>query len=383
MRNQRRMRRRGTGSALVGRVAALLATGLLGACASEGPFDSQAYLRQQYALHVGSERAAQIEVPFALDEATRVEIQKRVKPSGSEVQRANDIGSFIFRDLDLVYEATPTRNAVDTFRAHRGNCLSFGNLFMGVARLQRLNAFYVEVADAQSWSYERGTVVSQGHIVAGLSVTGELKVYDFLPERPKSYRKFEPIDDLLAAAHYFNNLGAEALLAGDEARALAHVRLASEIAPRFDKGLNNLGVVLARRGDLEGALAAFRRGLEVKPDSEPILTNLLRTYQQLGRTDNAEAMFALLDQQRASNPYYYLYKGERALAQGDTRTALAEMTEALRRGSDLPEVHVGLAKVYVALGELGKARHHVSRALRLDSTHDEARRLADLLGPER
>lgn len=370
-------------SVRLGRVMAWLATAGLVACAAVGPFDSQVYLRQQFALQVGSTRAAQIEVPFALDETTRAAIEKRVRPSGSEVQRANEITSFIFDSLDLVYEAMPTRNAVETFRDRRGNCLSFVNLFMGVARLQRLNAFYVEVEDAQSWSYSHGTVVSQGHIVAGLSVGGELEIYDFMPESPKSYRKFKPIDDLLATAHYFNNLGAEALLAGDVERALARVRLAAEIAPHFDKALNNLGVVLARRGELDAAAAAFQRGLEAAPESEAVLTNLLRTYQQLGRAGDAEAVFARLDQQRVSNPLYFVYKGERALARGDTRTALEQMTEALRRGSDIAEVHVGLAKVYIALGDLDKARHHLGRALRLDAAQAEARRLERMLGDER
>jgi hypothetical protein len=91
---------------------ALLTVACLAACAAERPFDSQAYLRQQFALQVGSARAAQIEVPFALDEPTRAAIELRVRPSGSEVQRANEITSFIFDSLDLLYEATPTRNAI-------------------------------------------------------------------------------------------------------------------------------------------------------------------------------------------------------------------------------------------------------------------------------
>lgn len=55
------------------------------------------------------------------------------------------------------------------------------------------------------------------------------------------------------------------------------------------------------------------------------------------------------------------------------------MTQALRRDSELPEVHIGLAKVYLAVGDLKRARHHFGRALKLEATHGEARQLAALL----
>jgi Tfp pilus assembly protein PilF len=56
------------------------------------------------------------------------------------------------------------------------------------------------------------------------------------------------------------------------------------------------------------------------------------------------------------------------------------MAKALRQNTELPEVHVGLVKVYMALGELEKARHHLERALQLDATQEEALRYARLLG---
>jgi len=361
-------------------LASSLALGALAGCElAYRPFDSEGYLRGFYAERVGAARAREIEVPFALDAEARAFLTKRLKPSGSEVQRANDIVNYIFHDLHLEYELRPTRNAAETLRTRRGNCLSFVNLFVGISRLQRLNAFYVEVTDAQSWTHSRGAVLSQGHIVGGLSSTGSLQIFDFLPETQKTYRKFKPIDDLTAAAHYFNNLGAEALLDGDEERAMRWLTLAAEVAPQFEKAENNLGVALARQGKLEEALVAFQRGLELSPDNEAILTNLVRTDQQLGRRADAAAVLAQLDRLQVKNPYFFLYKGDQALADGDLTEALKQMAEALRRGSELADVHLGLVKVYIAQGDLEKARHHLARALRLDAPNPEARRFAAML----
>ena len=67
------------------------------------------------------------------------------------------------------------------------------NLFVGMAREVRLNPFYVEVTDFQRGSYRDGVVVSQGHIVAGMSVDGQLTTFDFLPYQAKAYRDFREL----------------------------------------------------------------------------------------------------------------------------------------------------------------------------------------------
>ncbi len=359
--------------------ALLLVALFAGGCTQYQPFDSTAYLRQELAKRLGAERANAIGVPFELDQSLRDYLATRLKPSGGEERRAADIVDFVFYDLDLQYRLRPTRNAVATFKAREGNCLSFVNLFVGIARANRLNAFYVEVVDAQRWSYAQGTVLSQGHIVAGMNVAGHLRTYDFMPYSPKSYRDFQPIDDVTATAHFYNNLGAEALLDGDTARAAELIRTATEIAPRFSKAINNLGVARMRAGDTAGAESAYRRGLEVEPDNPALMTNLLRLLQQTGRRNEAEPLLAHLEELKVSNPFFYLYRGQEALARGETQKALEYMVEALRRESELPEVHVGLAQVYLAVGDLDRARYHVERALKLDATHPEARQLLAML----
>lgn len=351
---------------------------LAAACAAYEPFDSVEHLNQQYASRLGP-RAAEAEVPFALDSELAAWVDARLKPGPNEEEKVDQVLDLIFRGLELRYELLPTRNASDTFRAREGNCISFVNLFVGVARRIRLQPFYVEVHDFQRWSHREGMVVSQGHIVAGMVVEGELRTYDFLPYRPKSYRNFKEIDDLHAAAHYYNNLGAEALMAGDLAGATALLELATAIVPTFTKALNNQGVVAARRGDREAAEEIYRRGLAAEPDNLPILTNLARLYQQQGRLEEAASILERVDVASNTNPFFYVFQGELALARGQHDKALEYMRQALRRESELPEVHVGLAKVFLAMGDLSRARHHLDRALKLDGTNQEALRYAALL----
>jgi tetratricopeptide (TPR) repeat protein len=358
--------------------AALLATT---GCSTYRPFDSAGQLRGEYAQHLGAEGAAGVEVPFDLSPELRAEVERHLHRTSGERRSLRQVLDFIFDRFDLHYELAPTRNASETFRTRKGTCLSFVNLFVGIAREQGLAPFYVEVTDYQKWSSRQGMVVSQGHIVAGMYLDGQLETFDFLPYRPKGYRGFKPIDDRTAAAHYFNNLGAEALLAGDNTTARRYLAVATGIAPGFDKALNNLGVLLARDDRLEEALEVYRRGLESAPDSPILLTNMVRIYQRLGRGAEADQLAARIDETNATNPFFFVYLGEVALGRGDTGKALDYMARALRQDSELPEVHLGLVKVYLALGDMEKARHHLERALQLDATNAEAQRYARLMGP--
>jgi tetratricopeptide (TPR) repeat protein len=357
---------------------ALLALALTG-CAAYQPFDWRADLRSRLAARLGDAEASRVPVPFEIDEPLRELVARTFGPAGSEKRRTQEVLDFIFERVGLRYSLLPTRDAMSTFRDHEGNCLSFVNLFVAVARERRLNPFFVEVTDYQNWSYRDGQVVSQGHIVAGMQVDGQLRTYDFLPYRPKSYRSFQPIDDVTAIAHYYNNLGAEALFAGDLERAAGHLELAGKVAPDFVKAINNLGVLLARRGEPERAAETYRRGLERDPEDVALLTNLAAVSARLGRADEARQLYARIEGRNNTNPFFFLYQGESALARGDTAEAGRLMTEALRRDSESPEVHLGLVKLFMATGDLERARHHLARALRLDASHSEARRYAELL----
>lgn len=361
----------------LGRLLPLFVVAL--ACTTYQPFDSVAHLRGEFVEQVGRERAASIVVPFELDAPRLAAVDERIRPALDERRRIDQVLDYVFNRLDLQYALQPTRTAVETFVARQGNCLSFVNLFVGVARHLRLNPFYVEVTDYQRWNHREGLLVSQGHIVAGMMVKGKMQTFDFLPYRPKAYKDFKPIDDRTAAAHYYNNLGAEALLDGDLERARELLTTATLIAPRFERGFNNLGVCLARLRDYEGALATYRKGLEIDPENVALLTNVAGLYQRQGRAVEANEVLGKIEGRNNTNPFFFVYRGELALSQGDTQKATEYLAEALRRDTELPEVHLALVKLYMATGDLRRARHHLGRALQLDATNEEARKYAVLL----
>lgn len=356
-----------------------LLLGIAVACTEYQAYDSVGFVQEVYRSQAVGAQVPDLAVPFELDDELRAVVHDRIRPTPDEEFRVEQILDLIFRQWGLRYSLFPTRDAAGTHRARRGNCLSFVNLFVGIAREVRLNPFYVEVTDFQRWNYRHGMVVSQGHIIAGLTLKGELHTFDFLPGRPKTYRTFHPIDDVTATAHYYNNLAAEALMAGDAESALELTVVATTLAPEFDKALNNHGVSLARLGRRQEALEVYQKALEISADDAAVLTNLARLHQELGNHDEVASILDRLDASQHVHPFFLLYRGDQALAQGDLQEGLEYMRRAYQRDAEIPEVHVGLIRAYMALGDLPRARHHLSRALRLDATHEEALAFARML----
>lgn len=348
-------------------------------CSQYRTVDSVAELRTAMQRRLAGGSADQLVVPFEIDDEIRRQLAAYRSRTRNERRQTEEILDFVFDEFGLRYVGAPTRNAVETFDSHEGNCLSFVNLFIGLARDIGLHPFYVEVEDYQRWSFEEGAVLSRGHIVAGMLLDGRLSTFDFLPYRPKAYRDLEPIDDLTAAAHYYNNLGAEALLRGEDGKAEDHLLLAHALAPDFAKAINNLGIVYLRRGETGRAVALLREGLEEHPEDVPLLTNLARALTRGGHSEEATAILDRLERIRQLSPSYYLFRAMEELAADDPRAALRQLREAQRLDPDLPALHLALAKVYLAMGDAEEGRRQLRRTLELDPADEEARRLSEEL----
>ena len=120
-----------------------------------------------------------------------------------------------------------TRTAAQTFAERRGNCLSFSNMFVAMARDVGLNVGYQEVDIPPDWSFDNDVYVLNRHVNVHveLGFTGE-HVVDFNIDDFRAGYDRRVIPDSRAFAHYYNNMGAEHMLAGDRAIALACFRKA-------------------------------------------------------------------------------------------------------------------------------------------------------------
>jgi Tfp pilus assembly protein PilF len=303
--------------------------------------------------------------PFAADAAIRAAGERIGRLPGGVRDKADAVLDFIFdgeRGLGFEYRAYPTRTAAEAFAVKNGNCLSLVNLYLALARSAGLDAFPVEVEDFQAFSRRGGTVVRATHVVGGLWVNGVVYTVDFLPDRPKTYRRMDRIGDHRHAALVYNALATEAMLGGQPERAGELYRTALELVPGNAEAWNNYAVLAKRAGDLATARQRLERSLTADPSFLPALNNLAALERSAGHAAAAEALEAAALAQKAQSPYFLTEQALRQARAGRLDEAEDLLLRARRIDRDIPEIHLALGRVELARGHADRAEAHFAEA---------------------
>jgi Tfp pilus assembly protein PilF len=303
--------------------------------------------------------------PFAADAAIRAAGERIGRLPGGVRDKADAVLDFIFdgeRGLGFDYRAYPTRTAAEAFAAKNGNCLSLVNLYLALGRSAGLDAFPVEVEDFQAFSRHGGTVVRATHVVGGLWVNGVVYTVDFLPDRPKTYRRMDRIGDHRHAALVYNALATEAMLGGEPERAGELYRAALGLEPENAEAWNNYAVHAKRGGDLATARQRLERSLAADPHFLPALNNLAAIERRAGRIAAAEALEAAALEQKAQSPYFLTEQALRQARAGRFDEAESLLIRARRIDRNIPEIHLALGRIELARGHAGRAEAHFAEA---------------------
>ncbi|MCJ7557918.1 MAG: hypothetical protein MUP90_13515, partial [Gammaproteobacteria bacterium] len=199
-----------------------------------------------------------------------------------------------------------TFTAAETFEQGRGNCMSFTNMFLSMARYVGLSASFQEVKVPPDWTRRGDSFVLSRHINVSVDLgwQGIIEV-DFDNENVRPGAGSILISDRRALAHYYNNKGAESMEREETGLAFQYLRRALEEGdPDFSPAWGNLGTMYLRL-DMQGhAEAAFLRALEAEPTDLVALSNLQRLYVTQGRDELAEHYAEKVERFRLKNPYY-------------------------------------------------------------------------------
>lgn len=272
------------------------------------------------------------------------------------------MGSGIF---DLVYDDS-TRTARDTFRDQRGNCLSFTNMFVAMARYENLDAQYQEVMIPPSWSQEgQSFIFSQHinvHVDTGVGLGGGDQIIDFNMYDFRSTYDRQIISDDRARAHYFNNVGVERMLDGDTALAFANYRQSVREDGRFSPAWANLGILYRREGFDNYAEAAYLKALDVDVVNLVAMSNLASLYLQQGRTALAEQYRERVQSHRMHNPYFRYQLARTAFEEGDYDGSIGHLQYALRKKKDDDQFYSLMSLNYLMKGDKDSASHWMKQA---------------------
>jgi len=253
------------------------------------------------------------------------------------------------------YDPRVTLTAREAFRARRGNCLTFSNLFVAMAREAGVDAWYREVEIPPQWSSVDDTLLVSMHVNAAVRGDGRTYVVDATGRTGKPGDTIRELSDREAEAQFYNNLGADALVANDLALAHAYFRKALEVDARLDYVWSNIGVVLRRNGQTGEAMLAYRTALALDPDNSVALNNLFTIYDEDGMTELARALQGRVEQQRRRNPYYLHHLAVLAAEQRDWQEAIGYSRRAIELKRDEYRFHYTLAQVRYQAGLLDQA----------------------------
>lgn len=275
-------------------------------------------------------------------------------------------------DIRVVYDASTTRTAAETFDARSGNCLSLVLLTAALADGLGLSVEFREVLTDTQWSRLAGLHVGNTHVnlalgprpspFASVLLAPPPMVIDFLPPEAAGKLPARRISRQRVLAMYLNNRAAEWLTQGDLATAHAFGLAALAQDPAYPAAYNTLGVVFQRHGRADLAERAWRDGLAQAPEHATLLANLAAALRAQGRLAEAQPLDALLARVEGTAPFTHLARGQAALRAGDPAGARDWLLKELARDPDYHEIHFALAQAELQLGHPAQALIHLQRA---------------------
>ena len=322
---------------------------------------------------------------LALNGEMKTFLAKHVEPKQTQAQRLRFLIYSIFNEefLDLKYNNTKTKTAIETFEARNGNCLSFTNMFVAMARHLGITAYFQEVYSLPTWDQHDSVVVLNRHINAVVILYGEKLVVDFNPVTERNDLRLKVISDTRAKAQYYNNVGAEFFTRGQIHTAISYLTHSLKLDETMSAAWSNLGVAYRKLGQFEAAEKAYQKALKFNRREYTAMANLARLYRLWDRNKEAERFEKKVQSFRERNPYYHYNLAQKAYEKGDFKKATKLLKRAIRRKAKEHRFHFELAKAYTKLGlfdkaskQLKKARAFTPKALEKDRYSQKLKMLA-------
>lgn len=262
----------------------------------------------------------------------------------------------------LDYDTT-TLTAQEAFEERRGNCLSFTNMFVAMAREMGLPAEFQEVEIPPDWSMSGDTFLLSRHINAVVEVRNSPKrVVDFNAYTFNAYNEGDIISDQRALSHYFNNIGVEHMLQGEVTPAFQNFHQALVEDRTFDSAWVNLGILHRREGYAEYAEAAWFEALRWDRGNLLAMSNLASLYAEQEKTELAEYYLGKVRSHRMKNPYYHYGLAREAFNEGDYGDAIDHLEYAIRKSEGEDRFYYLMSMSHLMSGDGEEARRWMQKA---------------------
>lgn len=185
----------------------------------------------------------------------------------------------------------------------------------------------------------------------------------------------DPLDLIYLLAHFYN-------MRGDEAKADELVRNAPARKPGDVRPFLVLSTYEARRGRLAESLAAVNEALKLDPKNQEALVRKAELLVDTGFRDKqpeqleeARLVVEALLKENPTHPEALLVKAKIDMAQNRSKDSIGSLHAALESRPDWAQAHFLLGSALALQGDKTAARSELARAIELDATLVDARKL--------
>lgn len=322
---------------------------------------------------------------FELDEDAKAFVGRVVNPIYDPIDRMETLIEQIFdrSELNLLYMGNANTTAAETFHNRAANCLSLSIMAYSMAKEAGFSVRFQDIDIPEYWTRRDGFSLLNGHInlkVMPRPTSNVIQLIekgfevDFDPQASRNHFPKSFVDRYTILAMFYNNKGADALLANSYTKAYSYFRAAINTDPEFDSAYVNLGFLYRLNQHYQYAENAYTHALEIDPENLTAWENLAYLYTNTGQPERANEIMARVERQREDNPFYHFILGEQEFENENYLGALEHYRSALRLDKSRHEIFYGLAKTYYQLGDVNRSARYFKKAIQRSRTDQDQRR---------
>ena len=307
-----------------------------------------------------------LESPLRISPQVRSLVREKVGYAGNEKSRLLKVVRFMgeANGLGFQYQTQSSLTAEKAFAARRGDCMSYANLLVALARSLDVPVRYVRITQLPVTWEAGGRFFESSHMAVALGRNAswdQAAIVDFgnVHTSPWRFSLYDDVSDAEAFVLFQNNVAVQRMLAGDVTDAERILRFFHEHSPRTPEVPNNLSLVLLQGGHDREALDLLQASVEQFPRFRPLFANAVQAARRIGDEDLAKTLEARGRELLEDEPAWNFNEGMRSYHARAYSTAALRFEKALTADPDNVRLLAWSARAHLAAGNLRRGLEQV------------------------
>jgi Transglutaminase-like superfamily len=309
-----------------------------------------------------------LEPPLRISPQVRSLVREKVGYAGTEKARLLKVVRFMAEadGLSFQYQTQSSLTAEKAFAARRGDCMSYANLLVTLARTLDVPVRFVRITQLPVTWEAGGRFFESSHMAVALGRNAswdQAVIVDFgnVHTSPWRFSLYDDVSDAEAFVLFQNNVAVQRMLAGDVATAEHMLRFFHQHSPQTPEVPNNLSLVLLQTGHDREALDLLEASVEQFPRFRPLFANAVQAARRVGDEALAKTLESRGRELLEDEPAWNFNEGMRSYHARAYSTAALRFEKALSADPDNVRLLAWSARAHLAAGNLRRGLEQVER----------------------